>query len=809
MGKEAADLFEEGKFDEAGEKWWSLAEHAKATGNKTQECTALHNVGTSLVMMHELVDAVDFYNKALKLALETDQVSAQIELYECLGWVYRELGHAPNAVDCLNALCMLHEDTNNISGQVMATCSLGSIYEVTGNYPEAAVYYERALVLAEETKDDKVIARVLDDLGTQYIHVDELEKSESCYTRALRMATEAGDKDRIMRTCGNLAILCNLRDKDADAIDFFRRTIALASELEDKTTEMRASADLGLVLRANNEVQEAEELLKAAVVIAQDTSDVVAIGEHLTQLGVTALRHQEDAAGAESYLKKAQDSWRECAAILRTQLCETRLSAQVRNSDNPETVEFFDGRLDTFVLRQLALLAMGKENEALEVAEEAHGIATKELIALGGCDHREVGTLIANSAESARPMDKRLTVADLSAVASDAKSTIVMLTAVDDTTALSWVVNASEEAPHFRRLDCAPTLEAAGCTSIVQLVSKVHEAMSAAATLMACRGSPPSDPSTAGEAGASSAPPPPTLDSTAADAHSALAHLHRALISPLAEVIPAGAELVIIPSGVLSLVPFAALAAQVAPYEPLVASHAVSLAPSVAVFDALRQRASSAVRGAALVVGGAVPADKLGLRPLDFAKEEARAVAEELKKSAAYESVDLLCGTEATGHAVLERMVKAPPSLLHFAAHTQPKCVALGPRPEPVPSSTGAGAGAGAGDDDDDKNEDEDEDEGDDGLVHRDQVHLTWMPTHPVVALAGSHSASACNPAFPSPFPSSSSSRGPRSAVALTSARPAPIRCRRRPFRRRYPRPPQGLHGGRRPCGARVSLGRP
>ena len=50
--------------------------------------------------------------------------------------------------------------------------------------------------------------------------------------------------------------------------------------------------------------------------------------------------------------------------------------------------------------------------------------------------------------------------------------------------------------------------------------------------------------------------------------------------------------------------------------------------------------------------------------------------------------------------------------------HAQPKCLALAP----------AGGGEEAEADDDD------------GLLHKDQLHMTWLASHPVVALVGSHS---------------------------------------------------------------------
>ncbi|KAJ1627812.1 hypothetical protein T492DRAFT_842056 [Pavlovales sp. CCMP2436] len=591
VAKEAVDLFDKGAYDEAGEKWWALAEHARANGNKAQECTALHNVGTALVMMHELAEAVTCYNKALQVALDAEDRAAQVELYECLAWVYRELGHAPHAIECLNSLMMLHEEADNAAGQVLATCGLGSIHDATGNYPEAAAYYERALELAREAGDEKAVARVLGDLGTSYVQVGSYEQGVDCYEQALAMAQAEGDRDREMRTFGNLAIAANLRERDEEAVGYFEKTIELAAELGEPATETRARADLALVLRALGRLAPAVESLVKAVELAKGQSDIVAMGEHLTQLGVTHLKFSKDAAAAEPFLAQALEAWRECAGLLRAQLCETRVSAQQRNSDNLETAEFFDARIDAHVLLQLALTEQGKTDAALVVAEEAHAIATRELLALGGRDHRAVGTLLGAGEECRTPVDAPLGVAEIRAVAAEAGCPLLMLTLAGDNEVLAWVVPPAAGADvSFCKLDLEPALAAAGCTSIVHAVSRLHEAIGISAGVHVCRGSPRGG---GGEEEAAEGPAPPSaeeLAEAATTARGVLGALHAGLLEPLAGALAGAAELVVMPSGVLALVPFCALAPASDPSRPLIATTAVSMAPSAAALRCMRAR---------------------------------------------------------------------------------------------------------------------------------------------------------------------------------------------------------------------------
>mmetsp|Transcript_28762 Transcript_28762/g.72273 ORF Transcript_28762/g.72273 Transcript_28762/m.72273 type:complete len:273 (-) Transcript_28762:534-1352(-) len=178
------------------------------------------------------------------------------------------------------------------------------------------------------------------------------------------------------------------------------------------------------------------------------------------------------------------------------------------------------------------------------------------------------------------------------------------------------------------------------------------------------------------------------------------------------------------PSGVLALVPFCALAPASDPSRPLIATTAVSMAPSAAALRCMRarERAREVEGGlpAALVVGNASTLGTLGLKALTGAEEEAAAIADMLRGASDKLALDVqvLTGADARARTVLEALVVRPPALLHFAVHAQPKCLALAP--------------VGGGE--------EVESDDDDGLLHKDQVHMTWLASHPVVALVGSHS---------------------------------------------------------------------
>lgn len=69
--REAQALFAAGAYDDAGEKFYYLAEAARNGGDKAQECTALQNMGTSLAFCGNVFEASRCYEAALHAATES------------------------------------------------------------------------------------------------------------------------------------------------------------------------------------------------------------------------------------------------------------------------------------------------------------------------------------------------------------------------------------------------------------------------------------------------------------------------------------------------------------------------------------------------------------------------------------------------------------------------------------------------------------------------------------------------------------------------------------------------------------------
>jgi len=177
-----------------------------------------------------------------------------------------------------------------------------------------------------------------------------------------------------------------------------------------------------------------------------------------------------------------------------------------------------------------------------------------------------------------------------------------------------------------------------------------------------------------------------------------------------------------VPHGVLNLVPFAALSNSSG--EPLVKSHAMSVAPSVRTFAGLANRAATPVSDATLVVSNPEILPQFELPDLAGCDEEAKAVSEAIGS----DSTTVLSGADARMQRVVQEMQNA--SMMHFACHGQPGILYLGPT---LPSEMAESPV--------DEEEDEEEEQYDDGLLYREHLHYLHLPAKPSVVLSCNYSA--------------------------------------------------------------------
>ncbi len=566
-----------------------------------------------------------------------------------LGAAFRELGELDSAEHYLTHALALRESLGDREGVAVTLGNLGRVLQDLGRVDSSLVLFDSVLAIRRETRNTVAEATAWNNKGHAYYLLELPDSALACFERAadLVRGRHPSLEGLALHNRGRAELALGRLAAARRALDAGRVLKRLAG---DSAGESWALQDLGRVELAERRWDAAIARLDSARVLMRIQGDRVREGSALYHLGT--VYHARGAAGD---LRRAV-AYYDSAAAVRAAVGRTT----VRDEDR---VVFAEQDVRLTARWALAWLALGDGargdsagRASLLAAERGRARALRDLLRAGS------GT----TESGLRPSDTRAGDGypggdELLRAPADTRAPVLSYLLTEHAL-LAWVALPSGDVRvHCQRVEAS---------AVDTLVAGLRAQLWAASAERATEGLHERPATFLGTA-ADSLPAScegPALSATrvvAGGRDSLLAAAARLLLpAPLRAALPADTtELVVIPHGVLALVPFAALPVDAGDM-PLGVRYAVRYAPSLALLATVERDASSGRPARTLVVGDpAMPPDPDGggpFAPLELARRTATWLSTRLGSRA-------LVGAEASEEAVLGALATA--ELIHFGTH--------------------------------------------------------------------------------------------------------------------------------------------
>ncbi|MEM9266831.1 MAG: CHAT domain-containing protein [Cyanobacteria bacterium P01_F01_bin.13] len=623
------------------------------------------------------------YRQVLSLAKQTLAVAAgsdytglRARIHANLGIAYNALGEYSAAIDAYkNALAEISDrpdpSASNNEAQILGL--LANAYERLGNYYRALELHQTSLTRAQQLNNPNLEAIAHVNLGATYARLGDYKQAIHQYETSLDIFQTVGDIQGRTYALNNLGVAYYVQGQLSLAIDQLQQALTIAEANQQPDMIGAALGSLGSLYADQGDYRQALDYHEQSLVTARLTTDPKTITVALNNLGHTLFQSGQLKA-AEVRLYEAVD----ILESLRPGL------------DDTSQISIFDTQVLTYNLLQQVLVAQGKVETALEVAERGRARAFVELVA----------KQTDNFSEAIQVPD----IAQIRAIAKAQQSTLVEYTLVPDDSfkfqgkqrgtaerIYIWVVQPTGKVD-FREVDLKPLQQEKGL-SIAKLVKSSRD-RSGVRGGSNNRGSlRPGDQVRRQGEPLDWAPyevtaidprvrtvtlshpdfvlPNPVVP--IADVYkinsSAFApvlrqrqhwhELHQLLIDPIVDLLPPDpdARVVFIPQEQLFLVPFPALQAEDGSY--LIEHHTITSAPAIQVLGLTKRNFQAQFSALPLVVGNPSPMPE-NLQALPHASTEANGIAQVL-------STAPLIGNDATETAIKLQLPNAP--LIHLATH--------------------------------------------------------------------------------------------------------------------------------------------
>lgn len=597
-------------------------------GKPEDKANILNYIGQVYHSLGQDRKAVSFYQQALAIFKQTgdrsqNRANEGITLSN-IGLSYQSLGQYSKALKFYQQGLAIFKQVGNKSQDSLARTGegttltyIGGLYKSLGEYPKALRFLEQGLAITKEVRNRSGEGVALRNIGEVYDDLQQYPKAISFLEPALKIAKQDRDRFEEATALLSLGIVYNNQGQEAKALNFYQQVLTISQKLGYRRIEGATLHEMGTVYQNLKQYPKALKLYQQVLAITIEQQHPPAEALTRTSLGSTLLQANQKAAAAKMLLT-AINIWES----LRPGLTDVY------------KVSIFETQAKTYRQLQQALIAQGKINSALEIAERGRSQAFVELL---------TSRLSENPKNP--PTIKPLTIDQIQLIAKKQKATLVEYSIVSDKLLYIWVVQPTGVVA-FKQVDLTST-------SIAQLVTSSRNSLG-----LRGRGIPTNA----------------SVD--AVPQVSKLKQLHKLLIEPIAKLLPAdpNQRVIFIPQNELFLVPFPALKDQNNKY--LIEKHNILTAPAIQVLQLTsekRERLGSSIFASlqgknALVVGNpTMPSiiTKSGEKPqqlstLPGAEAEAIKVAKLLKTKA-------MTGKVATKASIVQQMNKA--RIIHLATH--------------------------------------------------------------------------------------------------------------------------------------------
>lgn len=567
-----------GNYDEAIKHYQQSLIIARAIEDRQREGWVLDNLGEAYSGLNNYGQAIAHYQLSLAIIRELQDRQDEAWVLENLGDAYYSSGNYAKAIESYQQWLAIAQETQDCSEpqnfqhprEAWILGKLGMVYKSIGDANKASELYQQSLALAQILHERELEGQVLGKLGEACLNMGLYDKAIEYQQQFLEIVQELPKRQLLTHALASLGEAYYFKGNYVAAIEFSEQSLKIVGELPERTVERQAWENLGNAYNELGDYPKAIESYQQSLALAQKLQNKELEGGTLNNLG-SAFFRAGNFEQAEKILQQGIKIWE----FLRAEL----------GSHDLYKVSIFEVQAKTYRHLQQVLIAQGKADAALEVAEQGRTRALVELLA----------TCFTSKSTSDSP-----TIEEIKNIAKNQKATLVEYSVIyhslqgqgqpkyQNTELLIWVIQPTG-CVTFRLVDI---------TFLKQQNTPLGQFVGIARESIGVRGR---------DAFVVASDEVPSIN------NEQLRQLHEILIKPIVDLLPTDAysHVIFIPQGPLFLVPFPALCDSSGRY--LIEKHTILTIPSIqllAITASLREQKQkqdqALAQGDALVVGNPI-----------------------------------------------------------------------------------------------------------------------------------------------------------------------------------------------------------
>ncbi len=277
------------RYTEAIEYYKLAGKLWKEADRKDYYAMMMNSIGATYSSLKQYDKAIEYYRKALAIAEELGswrKKAFSAMTLSHIGRVYDFWEQYDKAIENFRKALAIDDEIGNKEGISMNLNDIGSVYNSLGQYDKAIENYRKALAIKEENYRKEKIAITLSKIGLLYHSWDKYDKAIENFRKALAIAEELGIKGEIARVLNNIGMVYDLWGQYDKAIDNYRKALAISEELGRKGDIAKTFNNIGIVYKQWEQYDKAIEYYRKALAINEELGRKEGIAIILDNIGI-------------------------------------------------------------------------------------------------------------------------------------------------------------------------------------------------------------------------------------------------------------------------------------------------------------------------------------------------------------------------------------------------------------------------------------------------------------------------------------------------------------------------------------------
>ncbi len=272
-------------------------------GERNHVATQFNNIG---LVYHSKADydrALEYYNKALKINEELgikDQVANQLNN---IGLLYYYLGKYDMALANYNKAVRINEELGLKGDLAFNLNNMGMVYNAWGQYDKAISYYRQALVIDKKLGRKDQIAADLNNMGQVFYSWGQYKKALDYFKTALDINDKLGAKDKAAVHLNNIGQAYYALEQFDMALENYQKALAINEKLGIKNEIASNLNNIGMILKTRMNNDKAMEYFTRAMSINEQLGLKVDVAVQLNNIGLVYFSKGDFNKALEYYRK--------------------------------------------------------------------------------------------------------------------------------------------------------------------------------------------------------------------------------------------------------------------------------------------------------------------------------------------------------------------------------------------------------------------------------------------------------------------------------------------------------------------------